>query len=114
MAKMLEAGQSFVVESSFDQDIATKRIAHLTQRHNVEILQIVVMAQPEILLQRYQDRLADPAASNKTHAVHFAYLAYDKYKAKLAAGRWTTQPLAVAARYGKLTPPTRQSWTTRI
>lgn len=96
MAKMLEAGQSFIVESSFDQDTATKRIAHLAQQYHFRILQIVVTAQPEILLQRYNNRLANPAASNKAHAVHFAYLTYDKYKAKLAAGRWATQPLAIA------------------
>lgn len=94
ISNMLKAGQSLIVESSFESERAIQRLSRLKD-FNFEPFQIIVSAEKEVLLGRYRDRMIDPLKSNKTHPVHFAYLTYERYKEKLEAGRWVAEPLDI-------------------
>jgi predicted kinase len=95
MSEMLKAGQSLIVESSFDANFAKRRFAGWHELYDFEPLQIIVTADKHVLLDRYRRRLQDPQTSSKSHPVHFAYLTYERYRQKLEAGRWAVEPLDV-------------------
>lgn len=64
--KLLQTGQSFIVEGNFDNRYSTESFLKIKSKYNYRTLQIYCHTQPEVLYERYQIR----DASGDRHPGH--------------------------------------------
>jgi predicted kinase len=81
LEQQLRAGRSCVLEANFDHAAATDTLAELRARRPFRALQVVCVADPEVLLARY-------AARAGRHPGHLDAQRVDDVREAIAAGRW--------------------------
>ncbi len=85
----LRAGNSFLLEFNFDSKIVTPRFLEIKQKYDFYPIQIVLEADDEILLTRFNQR----AESGERHPGNVDTTIYAEYRARLAQGSY--QPLDI-------------------
>jgi predicted kinase len=79
---LLQAGQSFIIESNFDKELALPMFVGLQERWGYRPLQIWCRTEPELLLERFKAR----TAAGTRHPGHQDELVHEHFTAeKLAA-----------------------------
>lgn len=78
----LRVGCSFLLEFNFDSEMVTPRFLEIKRKHYFYPIQIVLEADDEILLARFQRR----ADSGERHPGNVDHTLLDEYRARLAQG----------------------------
>lgn len=85
----VSAGRSFLLEFNFDSEAVTPRFLEIKRKFGFYPIQLVLDADPEILLQRFMAR----ALSGARHPGNADHTVEDEYRARLAQGAY--QPLEI-------------------
>ena len=84
LEELLKVNQSFVVESNFRKELASKELLALQDEYRFETVQVLCRADSEVLLERFKQR----AESGERHPGHVDRLNYDEFEAALHQGDW--------------------------
>ena len=84
LEELLKVNQSFVVESNFRKELASKELLALQDEYRFETVQVLCRADSEVLLERFKQR----AESGERHPGHVDRLNYDEFEASLRQGDW--------------------------
>lgn len=76
----LKFGHAVIVESNFKPEIDSQRFAKILQKHNAECLQILCMAEPDILFKRWNDRIKN----GERHEGHAEAISLEQIKQDLS------------------------------
>jgi cytidylate kinase len=82
----LVARQSCIVESNFYVEFHTSRFLELAERYEFKPVQILCIAQGDVLLERFKRR----SASGERHVGHGDHLNLGEFQEMLLRGRWPT------------------------
>ena len=80
---LVKAGQSLIVESNFNADIATQEFVNIKKKYDFEPFQIQCKTDGEVLLQRFQAR----SQTGERHSAHFDKAYYEESRQVLLKGR---------------------------
>jgi 2-phosphoglycerate kinase len=72
--RLLQAGQSLVIECNFRPDFHTDPFADLQQRYPCQTIQVLCQASEEVLIQRFRQR----AESGRRHPGHIDHITIDE------------------------------------
>jgi predicted kinase len=81
---LLQAGQSFIIESNFDKELALPMFVGLQERWGYRPFQIWCRAEPELLLERFKAR----TAAGTRHPGHQDELVHEHFTAEKLAARY--------------------------